>query len=236
MKRESLLLTLFLLFLFLSNIKHLFISVEMEYITELSFNGQKTEDNPLTLFGSTVINNQQNQIPQEFVWPEDKKPSANVPILQIPLIDLAGVLSGDQFLVSEATRLVAEGAKQHGFFLVTNHGVDEGLMSSACTLMDSFFKSPTCEKQKAQRNHDESWGYTSSFVGKFKKNLPWKEMLSFRFSPQEKSENHSQIVKDFIIKKTGYGYNDFGYIKDTFFLFVFTTSFTFFMLCSDYYT
>ncbi|CAN7120648.1 hypothetical protein BRARA_K01112 [Brassica rapa] len=182
----------------------------MEYITELSFNGKKTEDNPLTLFGSTVINNQQNQIPQEFVWPDDKKPSANIPILQIPLIDLAGVLSGDQFLVSEATRLVAEGAKQHGFFLVTNHGVDEGLMSSACTLMDRFFKSPTCEKQKAQRNHDESWGYTSSFVGKFKKNLPWKEMLSFRFSPQEKSENHSEIVKDFIIKKMGQGYNDFG--------------------------
>lgn len=199
----------------------------MEYKTEFSFNEKKTEDNPLMFFGSTVINNQQNQIPQEFVWPDDKKPSPNVPILQIPLIDLASVLSGDQFLVSEATRLVAEGAKQHGFFLVTNHGVDEGLMSSACTLMDRFFKSPTCEKQKAQRNHDESWGYTSSFVGKFRKNLPWKEMLSFRFSPQEKSENHSQIVKDYIVKKLGDGYNNFGYIKETFVLFVFTSAFTF---------
>ncbi|KAJ4887358.1 Gibberellin 20 oxidase 3 [Raphanus sativus] len=123
---------------------------------------------------------------QDFVWPDHQKPSANVPILQVPLIDLAGVLSGDQFLVSKITKLVAEGSTQHGFFLVTNHGVDEGFMSRACTLMDTFFKSPACEKQKAQRNHDESWGYTSSFVGKFKKKLPWKEMLCLLGSPQRR--------------------------------------------------
>ncbi|KAL0693761.1 hypothetical protein Bca4012_060941 [Brassica carinata] len=153
-----------------------------------------------------------DKIPQEFVWPDHDKPSTNVPILPVPLIDLAGFLSGDPFLTSEATKLVAEAAKQHGFFLVTNHGVDEKLLSSACTLMDKFFKSPSCEKQKAQRKWGESSGYASSFVGRFKKNLPWKETLSFAFSPGEKSENHSQDVKDFIVKKMGDGYKDFGIV------------------------
>ncbi|ESQ29371.1 hypothetical protein EUTSA_v10023837mg [Eutrema salsugineum] len=184
----------------------------MECITNLpqTFNEIKTKENLLMIFDSTVLNNKPNQIPQEFVWPDHDKPSTNVPILQVPLIDLAGFLSGDPFLVSEATRLVSEAAKKHGFFLVTNHGVDERLLSSANTLMDTFFKSPTCEKQKAQRKWGEISGYASSFVGRFEKNLPWKETLSFCFSPEEKSKNHSQNVKEFIIKTMGDEYKDFG--------------------------
>lgn len=192
----------------------------MECITKLpqTFNENKTEDNPLMFFDSTVLTHQPYQIPQEFVWPDHEKPSTNVPILQVPLIDFAGFLSDDPFLVSEATRLVSEAAKQHGFFLVTNHGVDERLLSSAHTSMDTFFKSPTCEKQMAQRKWGESSGYASSFVGRFKEKLPWKETLSFWFSPEEKSVNHSQTVKDFIVKTMGDKYKDFGYIKDAFFL------------------
>ncbi|CAF2075822.1 unnamed protein product [Brassica napus] len=111
----------------------------MECITKLPFNENETEDSLLTTFDSMVLYDQENQVPREFVWPDHQKPSPNVPILQVPLIDLAGFLSDDPFLVSEATRLVAEGAKQHGFFLVTNHGVDERLLSSAYTSMDKFF-------------------------------------------------------------------------------------------------
>lgn len=190
----------------------------MECITKLPFNENETEDSLLTTFDSMVLHDQENQVPQEFVWPDHQKPSPNVPILQVPLIDLAGFLSDDPFLVSEATRLVAEGAKKHGFFLVTNHGVDERLLSSAYTSMDKFFLSPTSEKQKAQGEWRESWGYANSYFGKDKKNLPWKEMLSFSFSPEEKTDNHSQIVKDFIIEKLGDEYNDFGYIKDLLFI------------------
>ncbi|KAL1203677.1 Gibberellin 20 oxidase 4 [Cardamine amara subsp. amara] len=161
-------------------------------------------------FDSKVLNHQPNQIPQEFVWPDHEKPSPNVPILQVPIIDLAGFLSGDQLLVSEATRLVSEASKKHGFFLVTNHGVEERLLATAYSQMDTFFTSPTCEKQKAQRKWGEISGYASSFVGRFKKNLPWKETLSVSFSPEEKSENNSKTVKDYIIKTMGEEYQDFG--------------------------
>ncbi|KAG2277214.1 hypothetical protein Bca52824_059769 [Brassica carinata] len=186
----------------------------MESIKTLpqTFDEDANKNNPLMIFDSADLNNKSDKIPQEFVWPDHDKPSKNVPILQVPLIDLACFLSGNPFLVSEATRLVAEAAKQHGFFLVINHGIDEKLLSGACTLMDKFFKSPSCEKQKAQRKWGESSGYASSFVGRFRKNLPWKETLSFAFSPGEKSENHSQDVKEFIVKKMGDEYKDFGIV------------------------
>ncbi|KAF3563906.1 hypothetical protein DY000_02012802 [Brassica cretica] len=186
----------------------------MESIKTLpqTFDEDANKNNPLMIFDSADLNNKSDKIPQEFVWPDHDKPSKNVPILQVPLIDLAGFLSGNPFLVSEATRLVAEAAKQHGFFLVINHGIDEKLLSGACTLMGKFFKSPSCEKQKAQRKWGESSGYASSFVGRFRKNLPWKETLSFAFSPGEKSENHSQDFKEFIVKKMGDEYKDFGIV------------------------
>ncbi|AAF27671.1 putative gibberellin 20-oxidase; 47658-49225 [Arabidopsis thaliana] len=184
----------------------------MECIIKLPqrFNKNKSKKNPLRIFDSTVLNHQPDHIPQEFVWPDHEKPSKNVPILQVPVIDLAGFLSNDPLLVSEAERLVSEAAKKHGFFLVTNHGVDERLLSTAHKLMDTFFKSPNYEKLKAQRKVGETTGYASSFVGRFKENLPWKETLSFSFSPTEKSENYSQTVKNYISKTMGDGYKDFG--------------------------
>ncbi|CAA7029645.1 unnamed protein product [Microthlaspi erraticum] len=179
----------------------------MESIAKLP---QTFKENPSVIFDSTALNHQPDQIPQQFVWPDHDKPSTNVPILQVPIIDIAGFFSGDPFLVTEATRLVSEASKQHGFFLVTNHGVDERLLSNAYMLMDTFFKSSTFEKEKAQRKWGESSGYASSFVGRFETNLPWKETLSFLFTPEEKNENHAQNVNDFVLKTMGEDYKDFG--------------------------
>ncbi|KAJ0233821.1 Gibberellin 20 oxidase 3 [Hirschfeldia incana] len=181
----------------------------MKCITALPqrFNENKTKEDP-SIFDANLLNQQSNHIPQQFVWPDHEKPSSDVQPLQVPLIDLAGFLSGDPFLVSEATRLVSEASKKHGFFLVTNHGVDETLLSRAHLSMDSFFKAPACEKQKAKRTWGESSGYASSFVGRYSSKLPWKETLSFKFSPEEKC--HSQNIKDFVCEKMGDGYEDFG--------------------------
>lgn len=179
----------------------------MECIATVPQRFSENNTNP-SIFDAKILNQHSNHIPQQFVWPDHEKPSTDVQPLQVPLIDLAGFLSDDLFLVSEATRLVSEAATKHGFFLVTNHGIDESLLSRAYIYMDSFFKSPACEKQKAQRKWGESSGYASSFVGRFSSKLPWKETLSFKFSPEEKI--HSQTVKDFVSSKMGDGYEDFG--------------------------
>ena len=171
------------------------------------FSENKTKEDP-SIFDANFLNQQSNHIPQQFVWPDHEKPSSDVQPLQVPLIDLDGFLSGDPFLVSEATRLVSEASKKHGFFLVTNHGVDDTLLSRAHLSMDSFFKAPASEKQKAKRTWGESSGYASSFVGRYSSKLPWKETLSFKFSPEEKC--HSQNIKDFVSEKMGDEYEDFG--------------------------
>lgn len=147
------------------------------------------------------------RIPQQFLWPDDEKPCANAPELQVPLIDLGGFLSGDPVAAMEASRLVGEACQQHGFFLVVNHGVDATLVADAHRYMDNFFELPLCDKQRAQRKVDEYCGYASSFTGRFSSKLPWKETLSFRYSAQR---NASTMVEDYLVNKMGDEFRHFG--------------------------
>ncbi|VFQ77568.1 unnamed protein product [Cuscuta campestris] len=146
--------------------------------------------NPL-VFNAAVLQHQQN-IPTQFIWPDDEKPAAEAPHLPVPLVDLSGFLSGDPAAALEAATLVGESCKKHGFFLVSNHGVDPGLISAAHRCMDHFFELPLPEKQKARRLLGEHCGYASSFTGRFSSKLPWKETLSFSFSAEKSSQNTVQ--------------------------------------------
>ncbi|CAA6673837.1 unnamed protein product [Spirodela intermedia] len=83
--------------------------------------------------------------------------------------------------------LVREACERHGFFQVVNHGVDPGLLADAHRRVMGFFQMPLEEKQRAQRKRGESCGYASSFTGRFTSKLPWKETLSFRYSPSSPS-------------------------------------------------
>nr|CAC13036.1 Ga20 oxidase [Solanum tuberosum subsp. andigenum] len=135
----------------------------------------------------------ESNIPTQFIWPDHEKPCAVVQELHVPLIDLRGFLSGDSDAAQQASKLVGEACRSHGFFLVVNHGVDANLISNAHRYMDTFFDLPLLEKQKAQRKIGEHCGYASSFTGRFSSKLPWKETLSFRYSAEEES---SHIVED----------------------------------------
>ena len=127
--------------------------------------------------------------------------------LHAPLIDLGGFFSGDPTTMQEASRLVGEACKSHGFFLVVNHGVDENLISNAHRNMDMFFSLPLSEKLKAERKIGEHCGYASSFTGTFLSKLPWKETLSFQYSAKEHS---SHIVEEYFQKTMGKSFNNLG--------------------------
>lgn len=158
-------------------------------------------------FDASLMKNESN-IPSQFIWPDHEKPNyASVTReLQVPLIDLSGVLSNDPIEIKKATRLVNEACTKHGFFLVVNHGVDTNLIKNAHVYIDKFFQLPLCEKQKAQRKVGEHCGYASSFVGRFSSKLPWKETLSFQYSDQKGS---SHIVEDYFQRTLG---EKFSYI------------------------
>lgn len=153
---------------------------------------------------------QQSNIPQQFIWPDHEKPSLKSPELHVPVLDLGDFLSGDPIALAQASKLVDEACKKHGFFLVMNHGVNANLIANAHHGLDKFFKQPLHEKQIVQRKLGEHFGYASSFIGRFSSKLPWKETLSFGFSP---NEGDSKIVEDYFHEKLGEEFVHLGYEK-----------------------
>ncbi|XP_015967515.1 gibberellin 20 oxidase 1 [Arachis duranensis] len=170
-------------------------------------NNKESKTTPL-VFDASILRHQ-HQIPSQFIWPDEEKPSLQVSKLVIPLIDLGGFLSGDPAATMEAVRLVGEACKKHGFFLVVNHGINADLISNAHSYMDDFFELPLSEKQRAQRKTGEHCGYASSFTGRFSSKLPWKETLSFQFSAEK---NSPKIVKEYLSNTMGKEFEQFGSI------------------------
>ncbi|KAG2280821.1 hypothetical protein Bca52824_052041 [Brassica carinata] len=171
---------------------------EKEQEPKQSFENDQT---PPIVFNPSLLN-LQSQIPNQFIWPDEEKPSIDIPVLDVPFIDLS---SQDSTL--EASRLITEACTKHGFFLVVNHGVSESLISDAHRLMGSFFDMPLAGKQRAQRKLGESSGYAGSFTGRFSTKLPWKETLSFRFSNEN---NGSRTVQDYFSCTLGQEFEQFG--------------------------
>ncbi|XLT11262.1 hypothetical protein HN51_057055 [Arachis hypogaea] len=163
------------------------------------------------VFEASVFSHQLN-LPSQFIWPDHEKASIHVPELQVPFIDLGGFLSGDPLAAMEASSLVGEACRKHGFFLVVNHGIDRNLITDAHALMDDFFELPLSQKQRAQRKTGEHCGYASSFTGRFSSKLPWKETLSFQYSADKK---HSpNLVKDYLCSKLGKEFEQFGNVYE----------------------
>ena len=130
-----------------------------------------------------------DDIPQQYIWPDEEKPTPDASeVLVLPVIDLHDAQT------LKTVSLVREACKRHGFFQVVNHGVDPDLLSEAHRLALEFFQLPLEEKQRVQRKPGESCGYASSFTGRFTSKLPWKETLSFRYSPSSANEECGVIA------------------------------------------
>ncbi|XP_010056257.2 gibberellin 20 oxidase 1-D [Eucalyptus grandis] len=167
----------------------------------------KNESEHCPVFDASILQHQAN-IPSQFVWPDDEKPSlTKAPELLVPLVDLGGFLSGDPTAVSEAAWRVNDACRKHGFFLVVNHGVDPRLIKKAHESVDSFFRMQLSTKQRAQRKPGEHWGYASSFTGRFSSKLPWKETLSFRYSADGQS---SESIEKYFLNVMGEDFREFG--------------------------
>nr|CAD1843565.1 unnamed protein product [Ananas comosus var. bracteatus] len=156
-------------------------------------------------------------IPGEFVWPDDDKPApGSAAELAVPVVDLGRALrrgagAGDEELVRGA-------CERHGFFHVANHGVDPGLVAEAHRCAEGFFAKPLAEKLRARRAPGESCGYASSFTGRFREKLPWKETLSFRYSAapssssSPSSSSRANGVLDYFVDTLGEEYRHHGMV------------------------
>nr|AIW04422.1 gibberellin 20-oxidase family protein GA20ox [Betula luminifera] len=167
----------------------------------------ENDDQKTLVFDASALWRESN-IPSQFIWPDHEKPRAELPELIVPPIDLQGFLAGDPQAVSNASRLVNEACKKHGFFLAINHGIDTKLIAKAHLFMDDFFGMTISEKQRAQRKIGDHCGYASSFTGRFSSKLPWKETLSFRYCDGD--EPSSKIVEDYMVNVMGEDFKQFG--------------------------
>ncbi|CAL9765673.1 unnamed protein product [Musa acuminata subsp. burmannicoides] len=159
------------------------------------------------VFNAAVLS-REDYIPEQFVWPEHEKPTPDAhEELSVPLIDLGGLRSGDPAAAAAVTRSVAGACERHGFFHVVNHRIDAELLAEAHRAAEAFFAMPLAAKQLARRKPGESCGYASSFTGRFASKLPWKETLSFRFSP---SPLAGGVVRDYIVDALGEDFRHLG--------------------------
>nr|XP_043622228.1 gibberellin 20 oxidase 2-like [Erigeron canadensis] len=167
----------------------------------------KETTSPL-VFDASILQ-KETKIPSQFVWPDHEKPCLEPPSppLDVPSIDLKAFFSGEPLAVSNAIALVSSACKDHGFFQVCNHGVDQNLINECHNMMNTFFGMPLLEKRKVERKFGEYCGYASSFTNRFSSKLPWKETLSFRYSADP---NCSSIVQDYFLNVMGKEFHDFG--------------------------
>jgi gibberellin 20-oxidase len=161
------------------------------------------------VFDAEVLSCEEH-IPAQFVWPaEDRAPASagagGVEEIAIPVVDLRGFLRrGDG---AELPRGVAEACERHGLFQVVNHGVRAALLADAYRCLDAFYARPLADKQRAQRRPGESHGYASSFTGRFRCCLPWKETLSFNCPA-----GAERAVVDYFVDVLGEDYRHMGYV------------------------
>ncbi|KAF2292081.1 hypothetical protein GH714_009086 [Hevea brasiliensis] len=101
------------------------------------------------VFDSSALQKQPN-LPTEFIWPHSDL-AGNQDELDEPLIDLEGFLKGDEVETAHAAELLRVACLNHGFFQVTNHGVDASLIRAAHEEIDTIFKLPLDKKLSVRR-------------------------------------------------------------------------------------
>lgn len=149
-------------------------------------------ENGMMVFDTSLL--KQNEMPSEFVWSSEDLTETAKEDLNEPLIDLSDFAKGDEEAMARACELVKEACVKHGFFQVTNHGVDPSLIKAAYDEIGPIFSLPLDVKLNAKRQRGSVQGYSGAHADRFSTNLPWKETYSFEYSNEG---SHSHIAQHF---------------------------------------
>ncbi|KAJ7957044.1 putative Gibberellin 20-oxidase [Quillaja saponaria] len=136
-------------------------------------NLQKVDENVVFIFDSTKLQKQPN-FPEEFVWPDLENSSHEE--LNEPLIDMDGIFKGDEEAMAIAAELIRTACMKHGFFQITNHGINPVLIRAAYDEIDPIFMLPMDKKLSVRRKPG------NGMVGEEPRKYPdftWLELLEF---------------------------------------------------------
>ncbi|KAG8482468.1 hypothetical protein CXB51_024384 [Gossypium anomalum] len=117
------------------------------------------------LFDPSKLQNQ-SSLPTEFIWPCGDLVHTQEELNE-PLIDLGGFIKGDEEATAHAVGLVKTACSKHGFFQVTNHGVDSNLIQAAYQEIDAVFKLPLNKKLSFQRKPGGFSGYSAAHADRW---------------------------------------------------------------------
>ncbi|KAJ8438713.1 hypothetical protein Cgig2_013759 [Carnegiea gigantea] len=129
------------------------------------------------------------RIPDRYVKPATERPVGMDPmgdgdgIVDIPLIDLAGLFSGDPAMVRTTMGRVAEACQQWGFFQAVNHGVPPYLMDQARHVWREFFHLPMEIKQEYGNSPKTYEGYGSRLGVEKGAILDWSDYYFLHYLP-----------------------------------------------------
>ncbi|CAK8530217.1 unnamed protein product [Lathyrus sativus] len=112
--------------------------------------------------------------------------------VNIPIINLDIMKGGDEAILAVVAEIVRDSCMKHGFFIVSDHGVDQNLINDTYQEFDNIFKLPLLMKVGSMRY---PWGYLGGHAWRFSSNLPWKESFTFQYKHYD--ESNSQIVEFF---------------------------------------
>lgn len=80
---------------------------------------------------------------------------------EVPVIDFAGMLSGDEAAKMRVVSAIRKAAEEIGFFYISNHGIPQALIDQAFALGASLFDLPLAEKLAIHKSHSAHHaGYT----------------------------------------------------------------------------
>ncbi|XP_011022922.1 PREDICTED: gibberellin 20 oxidase 1-D-like [Populus euphratica] len=163
------------------------------------------------VFDSSFLQKQAN-LPTEFMWPHGDLVH-NEDELKEPVIDLEGFLKGDEVATAQAAELVRTACLNHGFFQVTNHGVDISLIHSAHEEIGKIFKLPIDKKLSVRRKPGDVSGYSGAHAHRYSSKLPWKETFSFGYHGDDDSV---PLVVDYFKSALGKDFEHTGWVYQSY--------------------
>ncbi len=99
-------------------------------------------------------------------------------LAQVPVIDISALLEDSASLAA-----LDKACRNWGFFQVTGHGLDEGLLSATHEQMRTFFALPVTEKRRVIRTASNDWGFYDKELTK--NVLDWKEVFDVGYAETE---------------------------------------------------